>query len=65
MPKPHDYLVGLDLGSRSTRCLVALEENSRLRFISYGTAPSEGWSRGVIADQDPVLASLERAIEEA
>jgi cell division ATPase FtsA len=31
MPKRHDYLVGLDLGSHSTRCLVALEENSRLR----------------------------------
>jgi cell division protein FtsA len=65
MPKPHDYLVGLDLGSHSTRCLVALEENSRLRFISHGSAPAQGWSRGVIADQDPVLVSLEKAIEEA
>jgi cell division protein FtsA len=65
MPKRHDYLVGLDLGSHSTRCLVALEEDSRLRFISHGSAPAAGWSRGVIADQEPVLESLDKAIEEA
>ncbi len=65
MPKRNNYLVGLDLGSHATRCVVALEENSRLRFISSGSAPSRGWARGVIADQDPVLDSVERAIEEA
>lgn len=65
MPKRHDYLVGLDLGSHRSRCLVALEENSRLRFISHGSAPASGWSRGVVADQDAVLDSLEKAIEEA
>jgi len=65
MAKSNDYLVGLDLGSKRTRCLVALEEDSHLRFISHGSAPSRGWARGVIADQDPVLASVEAAIEEA
>ena len=65
MGKYYNYLVGLDLGSYSTRCVVALEEGSRLRFISHGQAPSRGWARGVIADQDPVLESLETAIGEA
>lgn len=65
MPKRHDYLVALDLGSHQTRCVVALEENSRLRFISYGAAPARGWTRGVIGDQEAVLLSLEKAIEEA
>ncbi len=65
MAKTFDFLVGLDLGAHRTRCIVALEENSRLRFISHGSAPSKGWSRGVIADQDPVLASVEKAIEQA
>jgi cell division protein FtsA len=65
MPKKYNYLVGLDLGSHWTRCAVAIEENSRLRFISSGLAPSRGWARGVIADQDPVLESVEKAIEEA
>ena len=65
MGKRYDYLVGLDLGSYATRCVVALEESSRLRFISHGQAPSQGWARGVIADQDPVLESLEKAIGDA
>jgi cell division protein FtsA len=65
MAKSSDYLVGLDLGSHRIRCLVALEEDSHLRFISHGSAPSRGWARGVIADQDPVMASVEAAIEEA
>ena len=65
MPKKHDYLVGLDLGSHRTRCVVALEENSRLRFISYGLAASAGWSRGVIVDQDQALASVEKAVAQA
>ena len=66
MPRRQDYLVGLDLGSYRTRCVVALEEDSRLRLIATGEAPVEGgWEQGVISDQDPVLASLEKAIEQA
>lgn len=65
MAKSNGYFVGLDLGSYRTRCLVAVEEDSHLRFISHGSAPSQGWARGVIADQEPVLASVEAAIEEA
>ena len=65
MGRRYDYLVGLDLGSHATRCVVALEEGSRLRFISHGLAPSEGWARGVIASQGPVLASVEKAIGDA
>lgn len=65
MPKNQDYLVSLDLGSRATRCLVALEEQSRLRFISYGQSPARGWERGRIADQDAVIESVGKAVDEA
>ena len=65
MPRKQDYLVGLDLGACRTRCVVAIEEDSRLRFIAHGDAPSSGWERGMISDQDPVLASVEKAIDEA
>ncbi len=67
MPPIQDCLVGLDLGSGRTRCVAAIEEDSRLRFISYGDAPVSrtGWDRGVISDQDPVLESVEQAVEEA
>ena len=66
MPTRRDYLVGLDLGSSVTRCIVAIEEDSRLRFIAHGVAALEGgWKRGVISDQEPVLDSIERAVEAA
>ena len=65
MPKKHPYLTGLDIGSHETRCLVAIEEGSRLRFISYGVAPSRGIARGVIADAEYVLESVQTAIAEA
>jgi len=67
MPRRQDYIVGLDIGSSTTRCVVALEEDSRLRFISHGSASvdSAGWEHGAISDQDPVLESLEKAIEAA
>lgn len=66
MPRRQDYLIGLDLGSSGTRCVAALEEDSRLRFIAHGHAPVDpsGWERGSISDQDPVLESVERAIEQ-
>ena len=67
MPKKQDYLVGLDLGSSRTRCVVAIEEDSRLRFIAYGVAEVKpgAWDNGRISDPEAVLASLEAAIEQA
>lgn len=59
------YLAGLDLGSQETRCMVALEEDSRLRFIAYGAAPSYGTERGVITDPDGALESVQAAVSEA
>ena len=66
MPRRQDYLIGLDLGSSGTRCVAAIEEDSRLRFIAHGYAPVDpsGWDRGSISDQDPVLESVEQAIEQ-
>ena len=65
MPKTPSYLVGLDLGSSETRCVVGVEENARVRFVSYGAARSGGWRRGVIVDQEPVVQSVEQAVLEA
>lgn len=67
MPAKQHYLTGIDLGSSRTRCVVAIEEDSRLRFISHGSAEtaSGAWKRGLISDQDPVVESIERAVDEA
>ncbi len=65
MPNKQSYLAGLDLGSHETRCMIALEEGSRLRFISCGAAPSQGTTRGVITDSELALESVQAAVAEA
>jgi cell division protein FtsA len=65
MPRTSNFLVGLDLGTADTRCVVGIEEQGRIRYISYGEARSGGWKKGVIVDQDPVLQSIEQAVAEA
>ncbi len=64
MTKPQ-YAVGLDAGGAETRCLICLLENSRLRFLSCGTAPSRGWTKGQITDQKAVAESALAALREA
>ena len=65
MPNKQPYLASLDLGSDETRCMVALEEDSRLRFIGHGAAPSHGVERGVIIDPEAALESVQEAVAEA
>lgn len=64
MTKPL-YAVGLDAGGAETRCLICLLENSRLRFLGCGAAPSRGWTKGQIADQKAVADSVLAALREA
>lgn len=65
MSKKQPYHAALDLGSHETRCMVAIEEDSQLRFISYGVSPSYGTERGVISDPERVLESVQAAISQA
>jgi len=63
-PKTFDA-VGLDAGSAWTRCLICRLEDNRLRFLSCGTVPSQGWAKGLIADQSAVSRSILAAMREA
>ena len=45
---------GLDLGSSSTRCLILLLEDGRLRYAGHSEVPSDGWAKGKLADQQAV-----------
>lgn len=56
---------GLDAGSAHTRCVIALLEGERFRFLGYGHAPSAGWSKGKITDQAAASACIRAAAEEA
>src|SRR5271165_4381426 len=57
--------VGLDLGSSSTRCLILRLEDGRLRYAGHSEVPSDGWSKGRLADQQAVTACVRVAVREA
>ena len=59
------HAAGLDAGSAWTRCVVFDLEGDRLRFRGCGEAPSQGWTKGRIADQSAVSACMESALRAA
>jgi cell division protein FtsA len=59
------YAAGLDAGSRTTRLVVCLVEQGRLRLVGFGSAPSQGWLKGRIADQKTVADSMLAALRQA
>ncbi len=65
MPDKPQLAVGLDLGSSSTRCLILLLEGGRLRYAGHSEVPSDGWSKGRLADQQAVTACVRAAVREA
>ena len=65
MPDKPQLAVGLDLGSSSTRCLILLLEGGRLRYAGHSEVPSDGWSKGRLADQQAVTTCVRAAVREA
>jgi cell division protein FtsA len=59
------FAAGVDAGSTSTRCVIALLERERFRFLGYGCVPSRGWSKSRIADQQAVSECILAAVVEA
>jgi cell division protein FtsA len=57
--------VGLDAGSSRTRCVIAVLEDMRIRFLGYGEAESAGFTKGRLSDSPALSESLRRAIGEA
>ncbi len=57
--------VGLDLGSSSTRVVICALEDQSVRFLGYGEAPAQAWSRGRLSDQDALSQSIQFALHEA
>lgn len=63
-PKTLDA-VGLDAGSAWTRCVICRLEDNCMRFLGCGSAPSQGWAKGLIADQTAVSECMLAALREA
>ncbi|MEP6960692.1 MAG: cell division protein FtsA [Acidobacteriota bacterium] len=64
-PAKSQLCVGLDAGSSRTRCVITVLEGDHLRAISYGLAPSMGWVKGRINDQEAVAHSIREAVHDA
>ncbi|PKL07019.1 MAG: cell division protein FtsA [Spirochaetae bacterium HGW-Spirochaetae-9] len=59
-------MVGLDIGTTSTRAVVGdFNEEDQLEIIGVGVAPSTGLRRGVVLNIEATLSSVSSAIESA
>ena len=59
------HAVGLDAGSAWTRCVICLLESNCMRFLGCASVPSQGWVKGLIADQTAVSECMLAALREA
>ena len=62
MSKPIQIAAGLDVGSWRVRCVLCLLEGRQIRYLSHAEAPSAGFSKGRIADQNALAESIHRAV---
>ena len=58
-------VVGLDLGTTKTCCLIADVSGGNLSVIGVGRAPSAGLRKGVVVNIESTVESIQRAIAEA
>ena len=60
-------IVGLDIGTSKVLAIVAEvdSEGKNLEIIGVGHHPAKGLRRGVVADIESTVSSIQRAIEEA
>lgn len=56
---------GLDVGSSSTRCLICVVEDGRIRFAGAGEVESRGWTNSRIADREQMSECVRLAAREA
>ena len=61
-----DLIVGLDIGTSKVLAIVAeLNSHSELEVIGIGHHPTRGLRKGVVADIESTVQSIQRAVEEA
>jgi cell division protein FtsA len=60
-----DLIVALDIGSASTRVLVAELYENALRYCGLGVAASAGMRKGMIAELGPAAKAVEAACKQA
>jgi cell division protein FtsA len=59
------FAASVDAGSTQTRCVIAMLEGERFRFLGYGVVPSQGWSKSRMVDQQAVSQNILAAVQQA
>ncbi len=68
MPREKDepLIVGLDIGTTKIVTLVGeVKKDGEIEVIGVGTHPSQGLKRGVVANIETTVQSIQKAVEEA
>lgn len=58
-------LIGLDVGTHKTVCIVADATAGGIEVVGVGVVPSKGIKRGVVVDIESTTASIQAAVKEA
>jgi len=56
---------GLDLGATSTRIVICSIEDQSVRYLGFGEAPVQAWSKGRLNDPDALVNSIRFALHQA
>ena len=65
MKRRENIVVGLDIGTTKTCCIVGEETEHGLDIVGLGTYPSKGLRRGMVINIDATVAAIKKAVEEA
>jgi cell division protein FtsA len=66
MPKPEEYIVGIDIGSSKVGVLIGQRaERGTIEVVGKGLAPNRGTRRGNIVNVEATVEALRAASEEA
>jgi cell division protein FtsA len=65
LKKMENIVVGLDLGTSKTVCVIGGWENGVFRVQGLGVAPTEGVRAGVIVNLKAAMKGVRKAVEEA
>jgi cell division protein FtsA len=62
----NEVIVGLDIGTAKVLAVVAeVKENDEVEILGVGQQPSRGLRKGVVANIDSTVQSIQQAVEEA
>ena len=63
MVRSGQYVVGLDIGTTTIRCVVVqIADDGGLSIIGLGEAPSRGLRKGLVVNPDATVDAIKSAV---